>query len=716
MSMRSGTAKAEDGHRPDGSAEQPGEHEVAGAAASRASGTPAPGAPVEVSRQRRNAVFGAVALGMLLAALDQTIVSTALPTIVGDLGGAGHLSWVVTGYLLAETVATALIGKFGDLFGRKQMFLTSVVVFLIGSFFSGFANSMTWLILWRAVQGLGAGGLMVTSSALVADVIPLRERGKYQGALGSVFGVVTVIGPLLGGLFVDHLSWRWAFYVNIPVGIIVLAVAVPAIPSVRSALKPIVDYLGIVLVSIGAAGLTLVTSWGGTTYAWGSPIIIGMAIGSVLALVVFVLVELRAREPVLPMRLFRNPVFAVGGPLGFIVGFAMLGGITFLPTFLQYVQGTSATLSGIRMLPMVVGILISMISSGNAVSATGRYKVFPIVGSVGMIGGLYLLSLMTEQTSFWLASVYMFVLGIGVGLCMQIPLIAVQNTVDYADLGVATSGMTFLRTIGSSFGVAVFGSVYSAQLTKNLTTAAVTHPLPAGVDPRVVQSPEGLKALPSGVAAPFVHAYAESLHVVFLTGAPIAVLALVLALFLKEVPLRGTARASAADVSEGIGDGFAMPVPSDRDKELERAIARLLRKEWPRMSAVALSRADSELTEAQAWCLVETFICQRQHGRATVEWIADRVRVPAAVLEPAFHATAEAGYLIDVQGQLYLTDVGEQEFGKLAAAWQEWVAEQLADWNPERESELPGALARLGRRLFEEQRAEPTAAIAAAAG
>jgi hypothetical protein len=387
----------------------------------------------------------------------------------------------------------------------------------------------------------------------------------------------------------------------------------------------------------------------------------------------------------------------------------MLGGITFLPTFLQYVQGVSATMSGIRMLPMVLGIMLSMIGSGNVVSSTGRYKIFPVVGSVGMIGGLYLLSLLNEHTGFWLASLYMFVLGVGVGLCMQIPLIAVQNTIDYADLGVATSGMTFLRTIGSSFGVAVFGGVYSGQLTRKLQAALVSDPLPTRVSPTVVQSPAGLHALPASVAAPFIHVYAQSVHVVFLTGAPIAGLALVLALFLKELPLRGTARASAGEITEGIGDGFAMPKPSDRDKELERAIARLVRKEWGRMSTLALARADSPLGEAEAWCLVETHICQRQRGRATVQWIAERVRVPTAVLWPAFQRTAAAGYLIESQGQLYLTDVGEQEFGKLAAEWQEWVAERLADWNPDVESELPGALARLGRRLFEEQRAEPAA-------
>ncbi len=648
-------------------------------------------------------MFGAVALGMLLAALDQTIVSTALPTIVGDLGGAGHLSWVVTGYLLAETISTALVGKFGDLFGRKRMFVLSVVVFLIGSFLCGFANTMTSLIAWRAVQGLGAGGLMVTASALIADVIPLRERGRYQGALGSVFGVVTVIGPLLGGLFVDHLSWRWAFYVNIPVGIVVLAVAVAAIPSVRGALRPKIDYLGIVFVALGASGLTLVTSWGGTTYPWLSATIIALAAGSVVALVLFVLVERRAAEPVLPMRLFGNPVFAVAGPMSFIVGFAMLGGITFLPTYLQYVKGTSATTSGLRMLPMVLGLLIAAIGSGNVVGRTGRYRLFPIAGSVGMTGGLYLLSRLDENTGFWLGSLYMFVLGLGVGLSMQILLIAVQNTVEYSDLGVATSGVTFLRTIGSSFGVAVFGSVYSGRLSHNLTTALLTHPLPRGVDPRVTQSPAALRELPAVFAAPVVHAYAQSLHVVFLAGVPVALAALVLSFLLKEVPLRGTARAAAAD----IGDGFAMPGSADAECGLERAVAALLRKEHEQMSTVAMIRAHSPLDEAEAWCVVKVRAMQRRTGNATVAAIADRVRVPPKVLRPAFDESVAAGYLAEDETGLHLTDRGEQEFGALSAAWQEWMTERLADWNPETEMDLPAALARLARKLFEEQPTDP---------
>src|SRR3954447_14319696 len=298
-----------------------------------------PEEPGSVDRRTMRLVFATVALGMLLAALDQTIVSTALPSIVGDLGGAGHLSWVVSSYLLADTIATVLAGKFGDQFGRKRLFQVAAATFVVASALCGLAGDMAWLIAWRGVQGFAAGLLMVTSMAVIADVIPLRERGKYQGALGAVFGVTTVVGPLLGGLFTDHLSWRWAFYVNVPVGIAVIILAAFSMPSIRPGLHPLIDYRGIVFVSIGAAGLTLALSWGGTEYEWGSPTIVTMIIGSLVSLSIFVLVERRAADPILPLRLFQSSVFVVCVVLAFIVGFAMLGAMTFLPTYLQYVNG-----------------------------------------------------------------------------------------------------------------------------------------------------------------------------------------------------------------------------------------------------------------------------------------------------------------------------------------------------------------------------------------
>ena len=357
-------------------------------------------APATLTRRQINLVFGTVMLGMLLAALDQTIVSTALPTIVGDLGGGSHVSWVVTSYLIADTIAVVLAGKFGDLFGRKRVFQVSAAIFVVASLMCAVAGSMSWLVAWRAVQGVGAGGLMVTATALIADIVPLRERGKYQGALGAVFGVTTVIGPLLGGLFTDHLSWHWCFLINVPLGILVIGVAAKTMPSVKAVRRPTIDYAGIGAITLAAGGLTLATSLGGTEYDWLSPMIIGLVLASVVGIVAFLYVEPRAEEPMLPLRLFTNKVFSVASVISFVVGFAMLGAMTFLPTYLQYVQGVSATSSGLRMLPMVLGLLGASIAAGVVVGRTGRYKTFPIAGSVLLTLGLLLMSTMDAETGF----------------------------------------------------------------------------------------------------------------------------------------------------------------------------------------------------------------------------------------------------------------------------------------------------------------------------
>jgi EmrB/QacA subfamily drug resistance transporter len=649
-----------------------------------------------ISLQRRNLIFLAVLLGMLLAALDQTIVATALPTVVADLGGAGHQSWVVTSYLLASTIATAIVGKLGDLFGRKTVFQAAVLFFLAGSVLCGLAQSMEMLVASRALQGLGGGALIVTATALIGEVIPLRERGRYQGALGAVFGVTTVVGPLLGGFFTDHLTWRWAFWINVPVAIVVFIVAAGAIPALARKAKPVIDYAGIVFVGIGASGLTLATSWGGSTYPWTSPTIIGLFAGSVVAVVIFVWIELHAKEPVLPVRLFRNPVFSVCCVLSFVVGFAMLGALTFLPTFMQFVDGVSATTSGLRTLPMVAGLLITSMGSGIIVGRTGRYKIFPVLGTAIMSVGFVLLSRMDASTSLLMQSLYLFVLGTGIGMCMQVLILIVQNTSDFADLGVATSGVTFFRTIGSSFGAAVFGSLFTNFLASRIGPALAA----SGAPPAAARSPQVLHHLPHPMAAPIVHAYAASLDLVFLCAAPVGVVGFVLALTLKEVPLIRDGQAAAVD----LGEGFAMPASESSDKVLEMAIGRMFRH-GPAVGLRALcADVGCELDVAGTWALLQINRYAQVFGAARLKDIADRLRIPHEVLEPTFDRLVDTGYALQAGDTLWLTQAGRRQVEFLSNEIANWIIDKL-DQSPNFEGrpdrfEVQAALERVAHRVL----------------
>jgi EmrB/QacA subfamily drug resistance transporter len=658
-------------------------------------------APPALSRSRRNLVFATIMLGMLMAALDQTIVSTALPTIVADLGSAGHMAWVVTSYLLAEAIAAAVVGKFGDMFGRKAIFQISALVFVGGSALAGFSEDMVFLIASRAVQGLGAGGLIVTAMALIADVIPLRERGKYQGAMGAVFGMTTVLGPTLGGLFTDHLSWRWCFYVNVPIAVVMIAMAAATIPRVRSAVKPVIDYLGLIFVAIGTTLLILALEWGGEEYAWDSATILGMFAGAALAIVLFVLIERAAAEPILPMRLFGNPVFAVCSILSFIVGFAMLGAMTYLPTYLQYVDGTSATVSGYRTLPMVAGMLFTSILSGSVVSRTGRYRRFPILGTAVMGVGLSLMSTMGTDTNVWQESLYMLVFGAGLGLAMQVLTIAVQNTVPYAQMGAATSGVTFFRTIGSTFGTAIFGTLFTNHSTPLLASAYAE----SGVDPAVAASPKALHALPDAVIAPIVEAYADSIDFVFFWSVPVAALGFVVAWFLVERPLHDATRGRASD----IGEGFGAPDPAPSEERLARMIADVMQRERATVFTEVYAATDSLLDRADAWALRKVYPHDRAGEAATVRKIATSHRLPAEVLMPVFTSAVRLGLLSIEQGRLRLTAAGRAELERFIAVWRRWLDERLDDWNltdPVDRAVFNGAVTRLARAIIAEEAQE----------
>lgn len=645
--------------------------------------------------QRRNLVFLAVLLGMLLAALDQTIVATALPTVVADLGGAGHQSWIVTSYLLASTVATAIVGKLGDLFGRKVVFVASILFFAAGSVLCGLSSSMSVLVASRALQGIGGGAIMVTAMAVIGEVIPLRERGRYQGALGAVFGVTTVIGPLLGGYFTDELSWRWAFWINVPVAVVVLAVAAAAIPATGRSGRAVIDYPGILLVGLGATGLTLATSWGGTTYPWTSSTIIGLVTASTLALAAFVWVERRAREPVLPIRLFGDPVFTVCCALSFVVGFAMLGALTFLPTFMQFVDGVSATESGLRTLPMVAGLLSTSISSGILVGRTGRYKIFPVIGTAVMAAGFLLLSGMNAATPMWRQSLNLFVLGAGIGLCMQVLVLTVQNTVSFGDLGVATSGVTFFRTIGSSFGAAIFGSLFANFLDGRIGAALAVSGAPAVA----AQSPQALHLLPTATAAPIIDAYADSLGRVFLYAVPVALAGFVLALLLKEVPLR---EIDSAPVD--LGEGFGMPSAETPEEILEAAVGRMIRAHPDLRLRSLAGRGDSHLDVGRLWALLQIYRTKQVFGSAQLPEIAERLRVPCEVIEPTFAHLVATGYALRTGDELWLTQAGARQIDVVSAAIVEQIVHRLAaaenfEGRPDR-LEVEAALERIAHRLL----------------
>ncbi|WP_328365478.1 MFS transporter [Streptomyces sp. NBC_00445] len=645
--------------------------------------------------------IGALLLGMLLAALDQTIVSTALPTIVSDLGGMDHLSWVVTAYLLASTAATPLWGKLGDQYGRKRLFQIAIVIFLIGSALCGMAQSMFGLIAFRALQGVGGGGLMVLSMAIVGDLVPPRERGRYQGLFGAVFGATSVLGPLLGGLFTEHLSWRWVFYVNLPVGVVALAVIAAALHIPHRAAKHVIDYLGTFLIASVATCLVLVASLGGTTWSWGSPQIVGLAVLGVVLAVAFVAVERKAAEPVLPLKLFRIRTFTLSAVISFIVGFAMFGAMTYLPTFLQVVQGVSPTMSGVHMLPMVLGMLLASTGSGQIVSRTGRWKVFPVAGTGVTALGLLLLHQLDEHSSTAEMSTFFFVFGLGLGLVMQVLVLIVQNAVSYEDLGVATSGATFFRSIGASFGVAIFGTIFAGRLGEKLTDAFRGAQLPPGVSVDALEAdPRGIAELPAALRPSALGAYASSITDVFLYAAPVALLGFVLAWFLKEDRLRGSV--TAPDLTETLASN---PVERSSYDEVCRALSVLGTREGRReIYRTITERAGYDLLPAASWLLLR----MKKYGWAEPGVLAERSSVPLTVILEAARQVEERRLAVREGMDLVLTDRGRAIAERLAQAREDSLADLLGNWwTSDRPTDLTQLVKELNEELCGSERERP---------